>query len=175
MPPPRVEICTSGLTWIGLRSSIAEDVEHLTFAGKEIQGLVDELAGDEEPVRRAFDWVVNNIESDDAILAVGANETMRTGRGSRTVLLYTLLREMGIEVDYLMVNTAAAEAPVSSWPDPNAYSAELLRAREQGRWIWLDPAASTPKAGQISEELQGRPGLLLDPESPFLGLIVPAR
>jgi hypothetical protein len=98
----------------------------------------------------------------------GTLESARTilerGSGSRTWVLYRALREAGIEAELAIAETKPFSASPNVPPRTGRFTHPLVRARVDGKALWLDADVEGPPLppGRVSAELHGRLALLTD-------------
>ncbi len=78
----------------------------------------------------------------------------------KTVLLVTLLRALGIEAHAALVSSDLRQEVTGELPSPGAFNHVIVRARLDGRTIWLDPTISG-QGGRLNARHVPRYGVAL--------------
>lgn len=78
-----------------------------------------------------------------------AAEVLARGFGDckdKSLLLVSLLRELGVEAAPALVDTEGRGSIASRLPSPGVFDHAIVRARVAGRWVWLDPTRSLERS-----------------------------
>jgi tetratricopeptide (TPR) repeat protein len=82
--------------------------------------------------------------------------------GSRTWILYSVLRELGVKVDLAVAETEPFSAAPNFPPHPGRFRKPLVIARLASGDVWIDADVQGPPLppGRVSPELKGRSAIL---------------
>ncbi len=152
-------------------------------ARDEIRRLAVELgagaADDSTRLRRVAHHVLEEYQYQGGAFSISGfiprsmKEILRTRYGDckdLSALIISLLREMGIEACFALVNSREVMT-MPYLPSPR-FTHAVVRARtEDGRVFWIDPTAKGLRFPNIPSELEGMPALLVDPARPEFVII----
>ncbi|NUP09462.1 MAG: hypothetical protein HOW73_25695 [Polyangiaceae bacterium] len=84
------------------------------------------------------------------------------GVGSRTWIIYTVLRELGVKVDVAVAETEPFSAAPNFPPHPGRFRKPLVVAHLSQGDVWIDADVAGPPLppGRVSPELKGRSAIL---------------
>jgi hypothetical protein len=113
--------------------------------------------------RAIYDYVVRQIEQGEDLFA-GATGSLAEGRGSRPVVLATLLESAGIPTQLLLVRpVGVARGGNGRVPDETGFSRLILRCDVDGQKVFLQPDHRFVPFGYVSPDLRGADALRLVP------------
>ncbi len=169
-------------TWEKVGRAVGENMRGLVdrdpfiarFAEEALAG--EESTDDEATIRRVVEHVGKTVKlasgggefADFAGFsgAGGRSMAMRSiveeGIGSRTFVLLTTLRELGIDADVAVAETEPFSAALNFPPHPGRFQKPLIVARLENGELWIDSDISGPPLppGRVSPELRGRQAIL---------------
>jgi hypothetical protein len=99
--------------------------------------------------RSAWILVAERVVGGAGSLANDASEVLSRGRGSRLILLKSLLGAMGIESHVALVRPFEADPRPYRFPRHGLYGEALLRIRVGGRELWVDPEERDAPFGSL--------------------------
>ena len=104
---------------------------------------------------------------DDAVLGQGGNfaepasAILSRGRGSRTVVLCAVLRELGVPVRLALLRDFGRDPEPRRFPRPDLHSYVVLRVEAGGRVHWIDPTTRFTPFGALPAAVSDVEALLL--------------
>lgn len=89
----------------------------------------------------------------------------------KVMLLVTMLRALGIDVDPALVNTDLGAHIVDELPSPQAFDHVIARLRLNGREIWVDPTRTLERGPLGSTDVPHGRGLIASKDTTDLSVI----
>lgn len=162
-----------------MRGLIDRDPFIARFAEEAVQGS-EESPDEAATVRRVVEHVGKTVKvasgggefADFAGFSGGGGRGMamraivEEGTGSRTFVLLTTLRELGIDADVAVSEVEPFSAAPNFPPHPGRFQKPLVVAHLESGDLWIDSDVSGPPLppGRVSPELRGRQAILSDGE-----------
>jgi tetratricopeptide (TPR) repeat protein len=184
LAPPAVETLPSvrvgaGVTHVGFRDAVREQIYGLTRANAELRALATRLCGkaptQRDCARAVHGFVVKHIQPGDG---GGATAALAQRQGNRLILSATLLREAGLRVEpWLVKSRTQAVDPVPGSPAPLEvadFADTVLRAEADGQPLFLDPRGRRSPFAYLGPALRGALGMRLAGDGPLFAT-VPSR
>lgn len=136
---------------------------------REVRALAAEIAagvppaqrGGEALVRAAYRRVSELVQGQGGSFAEPASAVLSRGRGSRTVLLKSVLDVLGVRTRVALVRDFTRDPAPHRFPRPDLYGYALLRVEHGGRTTWLDPTARGAPYGALPAAVRGCEALVL--------------
>jgi hypothetical protein len=177
-----VRISLGTQTWEKVGRNVGENMRGLVdrdpfvsrFAEEALQG--EESTDEAAVVRRVVEHVGKKVKiasggaefGDFAGFSGGGGRGMsmrpivEEGVGSRTFVLLTTLRDLGIDVDVAVSETEPFSAAPNFPPHPGRFQKPLVVAKLESGDLWIDADVSGPPLppGRVSPELRGRMAIL---------------
>jgi hypothetical protein len=94
-------------------------------------------------------------------LGEGAGAVLSRGRGSRMVLLKSVLDALGVRVRVALVREFGHDPGAFRFPRPDVRDAAVLRVDHGGKVAWVDPSTRGTPYGVLSAALRGADALVL--------------
>lgn len=182
MPPLREQAAWLDLSTVPDWRTIVDWYEGISSGRlrpkSEVHRLAEELAegaaGDSVLVARVANHVCQNVKNgggtflDSALVPRSCEEVLRSGRGDckdQAALVIALLREMGIEAVFALVNSRK-EVTQPYLPSPRFTHAIAHVRTRQGRVFWVDTTAKGLAFPNVPIQLEGASALIVDPAAP---------
>jgi tetratricopeptide (TPR) repeat protein/transglutaminase-like putative cysteine protease len=105
-------------------------------------------------------------------------EVVKRGFGDckdKATLLIALLREAGIRADLALLNTGPGRDVDPELPGVSVFDHAIVRARVDGRDVWIDATDDLAKPGQLPASAQGRRALIVADDTTGLSATPSAR
>lgn len=162
---------TWNASWKAAASAYRADLER-AMTRKMVPLPEEGRHGDERARLRAIrDWVLGKVRWNQIFISNAGwtpsnpATTLERGVGDAKdlgVLLVSLLRQAKIPADLALVTIGSASLPHPELPGLNVFNHAVVRARVQGRDVWIDPTARWAALGALPPVSQGRRALVLD-------------
>lgn len=152
------------------RGAVTDEVQRFATAAAGASTGVDR-------VRAVYKAVMDKLSGRDAGLTVSAAASVAQDRGSRTWLLYSALRALGVDARLAAVRTFAADPSPYLFPSEGLYGYVCVFVRlAGGEGLWLDPLVRYAPFGELPEAATGsrEAWLLPEPGRPAERLTTPA-
>ncbi len=118
-----------------------------------------------ERIRAVYAAVMEKLSGRDAGLTVSAAASVAQDRGSRTWLLYSALRALGVDARLAAVRTFTADPAPYVFPSEGLYNYVCVFVRlADGAPLWLDPLVRYAPFGELPEVATGGREAWLLPE-----------
>ncbi|GEJ59503.1 hypothetical protein [Anaeromyxobacter diazotrophicus] len=135
----------------------------------EVRQLAAELAASVPPAERggealpraAYRRVQELILGQGGSFSEPAGAILSRGRGSRTVLLQSLLEALGVRSRLALVRDFGRDPAPYRFPRPDLYGYAVLRLERGGQVTWLDPTTRGTPYGVLPAQLRGAEALVL--------------
>ena len=164
-----VHIQSACYDWPGMRDRTADALARLCDVP-----LPDEAAGHSRSVEDLYAWVMETVRPDgQGVMAAPFGKILASGQGSGALAVYCAMTQSGREAELVLVNSAAARPLLLHRPGLAAFDAAVVRVREEGREVWLDPYDRAALAGGLRPVLRNRPGMVLAARYPRVLLTTP--
>jgi Tfp pilus assembly protein PilF len=119
-----------------------------------------ERGGDALP-RAAYRRVQELILGQGGPFSEPAGAILSRGRGSRTVLLKSLLDALGVRARLALLRDFSRDPAPYRFPRPDLYQYAVLRVERAGRVAWLDPTTRGTPYGVLPGPVRGAEALVL--------------
>jgi hypothetical protein len=178
----RVGVSLGTLTWAGIARAIDENLRTFDDRDPFVARWAAEAAGpDRAPSRALVERVVTAVGKAVKIAGGGelsdvaavwssgaqyasARTILELGQGSRSWVVYRVLRELGLEAELAIAETEPFSDSPGFPPHAGRFRRPLVRARVPGEPapIWIDADVEGPPLppGRVSPELRGRAAML---------------
>jgi hypothetical protein len=119
-----------------------------------------ERAGDALP-RAAYRRVQELVLGQGGPFSEPAGAILSRGRGSRTVLLKSVLDALGVKARVALVRDFGRDPSPYRFPRPDLYGYAVLRVEHGGQVVWLDPTTRGTPYGALPGPVRGGEALVL--------------
>jgi hypothetical protein len=135
----------------------------------EVRALAQEIlasvpagarGGDALP-RAAYRRVAELVVGAGGSFVEGAGAVLSRGRGSRTVLLKSVLDALGVRARVALVRDFGHDPGAHRFPRPELHDAAVLRVEHGGAVAWVDPSTRGAPYGALPAGLRGADALVL--------------
>ncbi|MFL5301989.1 MAG: hypothetical protein ACJ79R_16760, partial [Anaeromyxobacteraceae bacterium] len=116
--------------------------------------------GDALP-RAAYRRVAELVVGAGGSFGDGAGAVLSSGRGSRTVLLKSVLEALGVRARVALVRDFGHDPDAYRFPRPELHDAAVLRVEHGGAVAWVDPSTRGAPYGALPAGLRGADALVL--------------
>ena len=166
---PFIAIAT-GRDWGAIAADYRKLVEQRIAQGPIVLPAEVKGANQGETLRKTVAWLHAHVRytgielSDAAIIPWPPNETLKRGFGDckdKATLLVALLRAAGIDADLALLSTGPGLDIDRELPGMGDFDHAIVRAKIDGRDVWVDATEARLPPGQLPPRDQGRRALII--------------